>query len=236
MGLFDFIGDLFSSDTDYRANAPGLADQDRQRRFAAAIQTAQNRPNVQMNMAPQDQFRQGQTGLVGQLQQQAAGQGPSLGTQMLQQGNEQNIQAANALAASARGNMNPALLQRNVMNTAAQGGQNVAQQAATMRIQEQQAAQNQLAQALQSARGQDIGAAQANAQLSLQSQQLRDELVAKYESLGLSADQAQLAAAMESQRINAGIETSNAQGANQITGSLLGGASRIGAAMATGGA
>ena len=243
MGMFDFLikpiaeninsgADAIAPGNGYRANEnPLLADQERKKRFADAIAAANGRPDVRMNMAPQNQFRQGQTDLVGQLQQQAMGQGPSVAQGAFNQANDQNIANANAMAASARGNINPAMVQRLAMQNQAQGAQNLAGQYATARAGEQVAAQDCLAGVLGNARGQDIGAAGQNATLSLQSQQMRDELIAKYEAMGLSADQAQLAAAMEAQKINAGVTSNNVTQRNQLMGGVLSGA---GAAMGMG--
>ena len=116
------------------------------------------------------QFRQGQQDLIGQLQQQAQGGGPSLANQQFQQSLAQGVNAQQAMANTGRGNTALAGIQaaQNV------GGltQGLAGQAANARMQEQLAARQQLAGALQAARGQELSAGQFNAVQQNQRQQL----------------------------------------------------------------
>lgn len=101
------------------------------------------------------QFRQGQAGLVNALQAQADGTAPSLAQGQLQKANEDAIKTQAALAASARGG-NPILAQRQAaMNTADLQQVNAAK-SAELALQEQGQARQQLAGVLDSARGQDI--------------------------------------------------------------------------------
>jgi hypothetical protein len=122
---------------------------------------------AKIDQSQQGQFRAAQSGLVGQLQQAAAGQGPSLVPGVLQAGTQQGLQAALAAAASQRGG-SAALAQRNIQNNQAQQQAATAGQAAQMKIQEQQAARQQLAGAAGEARAADIGLASTQAGLTQQ--------------------------------------------------------------------
>lgn len=117
---------------------------------------------ARINTSRQNQFREGQMGLMGQLQEQAAGRGPSLATETLRQGAEQNMQQAQALAAGARGG-NVASARRAAMEQATNANQNLAGQSAQARIQEQMNARAQLQGVMDSGRGADIGLATSQA-------------------------------------------------------------------------
>jgi hypothetical protein len=156
-------------------------------------------------MANQGQFANQQGSLANQLMQQSQGQGPSAAQNMLQQAQNTQMNQNNAMAASARGGVNPALLARNVMNQNAVAGQNTNAQAATMRSQEQLGAQNSLANVLNQGQATQLG----------------------YQNLGLSQDQSMLNAQMEAQKINAGIAQANTAAANAMTSGALSGASSM---------
>lgn len=189
-------------------------------RFASAIANAQGLAN-----APQTAAQQAQAGLMGQLQQTAAGQGPSIAGQMLTQAGQQNQAAQNAAVASARGNVNPALLQRNSMNAAANQNQNLAGQAATARMQEAQAAQGQLA-----------GLSTNMQQQNMQQTDFANQLAAQYAGMGLTADQANLQANLQAQQIQSGVAQQNAGAKTNIVGGIISGAgSAAGLGKAAGG-
>lgn len=143
---------------------------ERTREMEAALKASQKfkDPSAKINQAPQDQFRSQQMGLAQALQQQAAGQGPSLAGAQFAQARDAGIAQQMALAASARG-QNAALGQRQVAQQAASMNQQAARDAGTARIQEQLAARDQLSGVLQQGRGQDIGLATSQAELQLQS-------------------------------------------------------------------
>lgn len=67
-----------------------------------------------------------------------SGQGPSVANQYVANAQNQALQNAQAVAASARPGVNPALAQRLAMQAAAQGSQQAVQQGALMRAQEAQ--------------------------------------------------------------------------------------------------
>jgi hypothetical protein len=114
----------------------------------------------------QNQFRQAQGGLASQLQDQAAGKGPSLATGQLKEATDRTLAQQAGLAASQGGDS--ALAKRQLGMQAAQANQQTARDAAQMRIQEQQGARQQLAGLSGQAREQDIGYANAQAQLAQQ--------------------------------------------------------------------
>ena len=122
---------------------------------------------AQIATAPQDQFRQGQTGLMNTLQDQMAGQGPSLAQSQLRQATDRNIAQAIAMQASQRGG-SPGVGMRQIAQSAAAANQQAAGQSADLRAQEQMAAQQQLAGLTAQGRTQDIGLAQGQAELSQQ--------------------------------------------------------------------
>jgi hypothetical protein len=137
-------------------------------------------------------------------------------------------------------------------NGIAQAHSNAAADAAALRMQEQMAAQNQLAGVLQGARGQDLSLAQAmqsqgqnlnmaNANLGLQSQAQKDALLQYFTGAGLGIDtqgfQAQIAkeqarqqAYQNAQGINAGVAQQNAAANTQLTGGVLSAGGAAGAA------
>jgi hypothetical protein len=110
-------------------------------------------------------FRDQQMALVNALNMQASGQGPSLAQAQLQQANEAAVASQMAQAAAQRG-INPALASRaaaqNIGNIQAQN----AQESAKLRLAEQLQARQLLGQVTEGARGQDIGLATSQAQLS----------------------------------------------------------------------
>lgn len=135
-----------------------------------AANQSQQAPTVaaaQVDPTQQAQFRDAQTGLLGQLEAQSQGQGPSLANQQLQAGTQANIRSAMAQGTTGYG-VNPALAQRNILQAAGTANQQAAQQAAMNRTQEQLNAQQQLAGLANQGRTSDIGMATTNADLSQQ--------------------------------------------------------------------
>ena len=169
-------------------------------------------------MGASNQFRNSQLSLVEQLQQRAAGQGPTVAGAQMDAGMEQSIAAANAAAVSNRGG-NPALAQRIVQQQAAQQQQATAQQAGIAAMQEQQGAQQLLSGTLDTARGadvttrgqtldarvaargQDTQTAIAQGQLSVEQETQRNNLVQQYTQMGIDVDQAQFLAQQEMERM-----------------------------------
>lgn len=182
----------------FQATAPELeGDEARKARFMAAL-------------ANQGQYQTQQADLANQLAQQAQGQGISgtLAQSLLQRSQDQNLAQTRALAGSARGNINPALLQRQMMQQNAIGNQQLGTQAAQFGMQQQLGAQQQLGGLLNNAAGQGLNYEQLSFQNALE--QARNKLAA--------------------QQINAQTAQSNTQARAQTTGGLLsGGAAAIAA-------
>lgn len=148
--------------------------------------------------------QQGQTDYIQSLKGQAAGSGPSVAEQMLQQQTQRNATGNASAIASQRG-MNPALASKMLLDQNAAGQQTAAGQGATMRAGEMLNAQSLLGHALGQQGQQSLGAMSAAGGLQ---------------------NQGYLGAA----GINAGLATSaaNNSGLKAITG---GAASGAGAAM-----
>jgi hypothetical protein len=122
----------------------------------------------QANMVNADQtFRGAQTGLMGQLQGQAAGDPNSAAFQLIQRQTQQAQQANQAALmsqlASQRGAANPLAARTAAMMNAQQGAQ-LGQNAQMAGLQAQQQAQAGIANLAGTARQQDIGTALANQQ------------------------------------------------------------------------
>lgn len=140
--------------------------------------------------------------LIGQLQNAAAGNGPSVAQTQLQLATDKNMQQSLALASSGHGNAG--LRMRQAQDARASTSQDAAAQSALIKAQEQQAAQAQLGQVLGTTRTQDMGQQGADqsqalsaSQLQLQqetaaqqAQQQLSDLQQKYIAMGMSADQA----------------------------------------------
>ncbi len=142
-----------------------------------------------IDTSQQSQFRQGQLGLMGQLQQAAIGKGPSAAQDMLARAAEQNAAQARSASVSMAG-VNPALAMRQSIMGQTQGNIASAREAAIIRAQEQQNAMGMLGNLTGQARGQDIGLAQAQA-----------DLVKQYMAMGLSASEAQAQANIALQQL-----------------------------------
>lgn len=127
--------------------------------LSAYAQMAGGRTAPQLGTAPQAQYsayRPMQQDLAQQLQAQARGEGPSLATQMLNQGADRAARGAASTAASATG-PNAALAQYQAQQVGGQLSDQANQQAAAARIQEQYNAQNQLGLLLHGGREADEG-------------------------------------------------------------------------------
>ena len=135
--------------------------------LAAQLADAERIRAAQLDPTQQDQFRLRQKNLATALQAQAAGQGPSLAAQTMDDARQANIAQAMALSASQRG-LGAGQGLRQIQDAAADASQQAARDAMRGRIAEQLAARQQLSGVLQGARSQDIGLAQSDAQLAQQ--------------------------------------------------------------------
>jgi len=158
------------------------------------------------------------------LRQQALGQaGPSVAQLQMQQGLGQTNQALAAALASGKG-INPALAAR--MATQQQGinSQNVLGQTAQLRAQEQLANQSNYANYLSGLRGQNLAAAQQQAQLAT-----------GLGGLSNQQNQLNLSNVQGVNQLNAGVAGQNAQMNAGLLGGLVGAAGSIGSMAALGG-
>lgn len=196
------------------------------------------------------QYRSGQDQLIGQLQAQANGQGPSLATAQFNRSLESGVAAQQAQANSGRGN--PALAGRLAAQNIGGLTQGLAGQASQARQQEQMNARQQLAGVLGQARGQDIGASQFNANQQnqrtlaeanfLQDANLsnRDALLRNRQqqnAYGISLRNLELENARAQQSGDIAFLTGQAQRQGQSLGNqiLAGGAQALGQSFASGG-
>ncbi len=153
------------------------------------------------------QYSPQQAQLLQQLQRNAMGQGgPSPAELILARQNQQNTSQAMALAASQSGRALP-VAQRQIMQQAALGGQDAAQQAAILRAQEMLQAQGLAASSLQNARQSDLELGMANSaaqnqmaqfnnQQAMQAEQLRAQVAQEAAQAGIQLTTAQLNAAV----------------------------------------
>lgn len=202
-GVVQGVGSAFTNQNQYQA---GLAPTS-QYNFLPAFQT--NAAN-QSNVAGQQQ------GLAQQLLAQSQGQGPNPAASMLTSAQGQNAAQAAGVYANNRA-INPALAARQSSMIQAQGNQTAANTAATLRAQQQLAAQGQLAQQQQNLAG--------------------NNLAAQGQLLGANAAQNtnQVQNYGQAQGINAQIAQNNSNAVNKTTGSMLGGASSLLALLNKGG-
>ncbi len=157
--------------------------------------TMQRGNGLQANQYLNSDFRGNQEALVGRLEDQAMGRGPSIAGTMLNQAANRNIAGQQALAQSARPNQ-VGLAQRQAMQNAGRINQGLAGQAALARLHEQQQANQLLAGVVGQGRGQDIGVGQSRlqAQLALLDQERLNALAQQQGQLtgmGIQAQQVQ---------------------------------------------
>lgn len=159
---------------------------------------------------------------------QAAGNSPQMQTQMAAaRGNA--MADALSLAASQRDPAAAALATRQaIANQGTVNSQLQAQQG-----QQQMEAMKAYGQMANDARAQEIQQAQYNQAAGLQAQQLRNDLMAKYMSAGLTAEQATLQAEVEMANIRQSGINAAQQGKAQMLGSGVGAIGAIGAAIAS---
>jgi len=150
-------------------------------------------------------------GLIYDLQQQAAGKGPSLAGAQLKSASDRNLSQQLAAAASQRGG-SAASTQRQLAQHQSQAGQQVAQQSGQARIQEQNAARQQL--------GQQIG----------QEQQLADTMTNQFLAQGFNIEQARQQAMLALQTGKQQSRDAARGRESALFGSLLGAGAQVGAA------
>lgn len=158
------------------------------------------------------EFRAGQTQLMGQLQDQAAGRGPSLAGSQYQEAAERNI-ASQMGAAAAMGGRNAGLAQRQLAAQAAAQGQQTARDVSNIRMQEQMAARQQLQGITQTGREQDINVARTQAELQ---QQTALANMQAQQQTNLTNVAALNERQMQQAQLNAQLRLANQQAGNQF--------------------
>ena len=173
-----------------------------------------------VNRSEDQQLRNIQLGLANQLSGQAAGtSGPSVAEALLRKGMNNSINAARAESLGSGAEGNTAAGRRNLINETADANQNLAGQTASLRAQEQQKAQEQLAGVVQGARGQDINVNQSQAQIeaqqkaqeSAQLQEQRKQFADSKNSLNVSQAELELRAQQGNQEAINEINRQNAE-------------------------
>jgi hypothetical protein len=145
-----------------RTRLAGMLDSSQQRVAPTSAGTGINRSDLD--------FRQGQTDLVGNLQQAAAGNGPSVAGQLMREGTDRAIAQNTGMLAS-NPSLNPALAARMAAEGAQQQTTASNAEAAKIKVAEQIQARQELSQLLGGARTQDIGLNTSAAQMGQQNQQ-----------------------------------------------------------------
>lgn len=206
--------------------------------FASSNQVApqagqtQLAPAAQIAQGPQDQFRRMQMAQANQLQGIASGQQMGAGELAARRAGQQAIAGQHAMANMARG-QNAATAGLGAARNIATIGGNVAGQAQQAALSDQQAAQSQLANAINNGRTQDVGLAanqaQLNQQTALQQGQMNQNvalanLQAKLQQSGMNNQQIQAylsqLSAMDANQLNAATGLASAPN-NGILGPLL---------------
>lgn len=194
-------GDLFAPDLyaakgrDINAGAFGPTDAMARLKAMMTQGATTNATNVSFDTAGAERARGAQEGLLDQLLDMAAGRGPSPAQAMLQQGADRNLADAAAMAASQRG-LGATAASSQVAGQRAQIGQETARDMGILRLQEQMQAAQAAGGVAQGLRGQDLGQAQAQAQVGLARDNLNATIRQQFIAQGWSAEEADRKAAM----------------------------------------
>lgn len=186
-----FLGGQGSNPADY---ATPYQDRGQILNYVQQGMNGANGAGPQLDPSQQAQFRQMQMQQAMQLQRIASGQQQGAGELAVQR-QVANAQAAqHAQAMMARGNANAGMAMRNAAGNQAAIGLSGAGQGQQAAMQDQQMAQGQLTGALGGARGQDIGFAGQNANLTQQQFGLNTQRQLGYLGQLTGMDQGQLGA------------------------------------------
>lgn len=159
--------------------------------------------NATFDTAGAERARGSQDALLQQLLDQAAGRGPSPAQMMLQQAADRNLSDAAALTNTQRG-LGATAASSQVAGQRAQIGQETARDAGILRLQEQMQAAQAAGGLASNMRGQDVGQAQAQAQVQLAKDNLNASMRQKYVDMGYSAEQADRMAMMDLEKLQTG--------------------------------
>lgn len=226
-GLYGIKGDIMGTNSNFHIDPMQLQNADYLNQLNQS-QQQYNQLNVPGNAAALQALQSGQQAggmqatLAQQLAAQASGQGPSLAQMQLQQASDANIKNNAALIAGQKG-INPGQAARQVAMSNASQGQNLANQSAQLRLNEQMQKQQALAQVLGQQRGQDIGQYQnqlgSNQQMystagQLNNQQTQNQISNYYGAAGINSGISQF---------NAAGAQKDAEGDKKMASSLIGG-------------
>jgi hypothetical protein len=156
--------------------------------------------NVNFDTAGAERARGSQDALLQQLLDQAAGRGPSPAQMMLQQAADRNLSDAAALTNTQRG-LGATAASSQVAGQRAQIGQETARDAGILRLQEQMQAVQAAGGLASNMRGQDVGQAQAQAQVQLAKDNLNATMKQQFIAQGWSAEDADRKAAMALEKL-----------------------------------
>ncbi len=186
-GILNLLAGGISSLFGGGAKKPGKIDKEAGKIAGAeqAVKTADVRGTEEAQRGATAQQAVG--GLITDLQAQAKGQGPSLAGAQLQSAQDRGL--AQQLAAAQTQRAGGASTQRNLLRSQAEQNQQLAQQAAQARMQEQQSAQQQLGQ------------------VSGQERALASQLALQYQQQGFNQAQAQQQALLDLERLKVQQET-----------------------------
>lgn len=159
--------------------------------------------------------RANQLALIEALKAQSTGNAPSLAAMQMQEGISQAQKGAAGTIGSVKG-INPALAAQLTADKEAEIMARGADAGAQLRLKEQMAAREALANALSTTRGQDI-----------QGSTLMNQRLATVGALREGQRGQDINNILEAQRINAGVEAQNAKNTSGIFGGLLSGAGGI---------
>ena len=170
-------------------------------------------------------FRGAQSGLVGMLQQQAQGRGPSAAQGMLRDALGRNVSSQQALLATGgAGNARMASQQAGML------GGSLAGQASQARVQEQLGAQGLLGQVTGQARGQDLQRQGMISDAELRSRGMNDQQIARMRQmeldnarLGLQGSMGEAADRTQRRGQDLGVPTLGEMGISGLSGLLAAG-------------
>lgn len=178
-GLIGGLGGFFGGNPDDAAEAE-------RRKYLRGVNQRQAPTLGPANTADYSGFRNNQANLISQLEAMARGEGPSVSREQLNQATNRNIAAQNALAANGRGGNLGMMM---AMNNTGRLGAQAAQDAALGRVQEQNAAINNLGMQIYSGRNADEDTNRFNAS---QRNQMAQQNAANQLSFWANQDQSNL--------------------------------------------
>lgn len=208
------------SNYNYSVN-PSVAnfDQTWTNELGGMLSGLKGRAETKMGTEQADQTREVQTGLISDLQAQANGTAPSVAQAQLQKASDQNLSNTLAAIQSTRG-MGATAAAGSAIGAGAAAGQQMAQDSAILRLQEQMQARGLLGQIATGTRGQDIGQAAQLADVALRDRAQTDAIKAQLIAQGMSFAQAEQEARLRVAQMNQQgsiAATAAEQGQQQIT-------------------